>query len=200
MTIILGPVHTYADIFENGGFFLRFGVASTRKRRFRHAKTKVFENAPQSGGFRKRCFRVYVWTGENEGFRKRWRYNRVQSIATRVLYMFSWFQGLISSLIACIQLQVTMLNVHREYIENKYYEDAFLSQRPNEWFRFAFCLEFSCSCRWPGHFNSNRLTYVDKKRSANTKQIRDTFYQIAPNLHTCSCYVCTYTVYNWSLR
>ena len=31
----LGPVHTYTDIFENGGFFLRFGLASTRKRRFR---------------------------------------------------------------------------------------------------------------------------------------------------------------------
>ena len=52
-------------------FFLRFGVASTRKRRFRHAKTEVFENALQSGGFRKRRFRVYLWTGENEGFRKR---------------------------------------------------------------------------------------------------------------------------------
>ena len=55
-----GPVHTYADIFKNGGFFLRFGVASTRKRRFRHAKTEVFENALQSGGFRKRRFRVYA--------------------------------------------------------------------------------------------------------------------------------------------
>ena len=67
----LCPVHTYADILKNGGFFLRFGVASTGKRRFRHAKTEVFENALQSVGFRKRCFRVYVWTGENEGFRKR---------------------------------------------------------------------------------------------------------------------------------
>ena len=67
----IGPVHTYADIFENGGFFLRFAVASTRKRRFRHAKTEVFKNALQSGGFRKRRFRVYVWTGENEYFRKR---------------------------------------------------------------------------------------------------------------------------------
>ena len=56
----LRPVHTYADIFENGVFFLRFGVASTRKRRFRHAKTEVFENALQSGGFRKRRFRVYA--------------------------------------------------------------------------------------------------------------------------------------------
>ena len=67
----LGPVHTYPDIFENGGFFLRFAVASTRKRRFRQPKTEVFENALQSGDFRKRRFRVYVWTGKNEGFRKR---------------------------------------------------------------------------------------------------------------------------------
>ena len=67
----LGPVHTYADIFKNGCFFLRFAVASTRKRRFRHAKTEVFKNALQSGGFRKRRFCVYVWTGENEDFRKR---------------------------------------------------------------------------------------------------------------------------------
>ena len=66
-----GPVQTYADILTNGCFFLRFGVASTRKRRFRHAKTEVFENALQSGGFRKRRFRVYVWTDENGGFRKR---------------------------------------------------------------------------------------------------------------------------------
>ena len=67
----LDPVHTYADIFKNGGFFLGFGVASPRKRRFRHAKTEVFETALQSGGFRKRRFPVCVWTDENEGFRKR---------------------------------------------------------------------------------------------------------------------------------
>ena len=42
---ICGPVHTYPDIFENGGFFLRFAFASTRKRRFRQPKTEVFENA-----------------------------------------------------------------------------------------------------------------------------------------------------------
>ena len=35
----------------------------------RHAKTEVFENALQSGGFRKRRFPVYVWAGINEGFR-----------------------------------------------------------------------------------------------------------------------------------
>ena len=69
------------DIFENGGFFLRFAVASTRTRRFRQPKTGVLENARQSGDFRKRRFRVYVWTGENEGFRKRWRSDRVKSVA-----------------------------------------------------------------------------------------------------------------------
>ena len=63
MNLVL--VHTYADIFKNGGFFLRFGVASTRKRRFPHAKTEVSENALQ------RRFPVYVWTVVNEGFRER---------------------------------------------------------------------------------------------------------------------------------
>ena len=38
-------------------FFLRFGVATTR----RFSKS----NALQSEGFRKRRFRVHVWTGEN---------------------------------------------------------------------------------------------------------------------------------------
>ena len=38
------------------------------------AKTEVFENAPQSGGFWKRRFNVLVWTGENGGFRKRLRH------------------------------------------------------------------------------------------------------------------------------
>ena len=33
------------------------------------AKTEVFENAPQSGGFWKRRFSVLVWPGENGGFR-----------------------------------------------------------------------------------------------------------------------------------
>ena len=45
----------------------------------------IFENALQSGGFRKRRFPVYVWTGVNEGFRERGRDNRIQSIARRVL-------------------------------------------------------------------------------------------------------------------
>ena len=66
-----GPVHAYADIFENGGFFLRRTVASTRERRFRPPKTEVSQNALQRGDFRKRRVCVYVWTGENKGFQKR---------------------------------------------------------------------------------------------------------------------------------
>ena len=59
------PVYTYPGTFENGSFFLRFAVASTRKRRFRQPKTEIFENALQSGDFRKRRFRVFVWTGRS---------------------------------------------------------------------------------------------------------------------------------------
>ena len=50
-TEVLSTCSTAFSACENGGF---------RKL-----------NAFQSGGFRKRRFRVYVWTGENEGFRKR---------------------------------------------------------------------------------------------------------------------------------
>ena len=39
------------DIFENGDFFLRFSLSSTRKRLFRVPKTQVFKNFPQSGDF-----------------------------------------------------------------------------------------------------------------------------------------------------
>ena len=46
--------------FKPDIFFIRFGLASTRKRLFRQPKTEVFENAPQSEVFRKRRFRVYV--------------------------------------------------------------------------------------------------------------------------------------------
>ena len=34
----------------------------------RSMKTELFENALQSGNFWKRCFRVYLWTDENETF------------------------------------------------------------------------------------------------------------------------------------
>ena len=41
-----GLVYTYADVFENGDIFLRFALASTRKRRLIwQPKTEVFENA-----------------------------------------------------------------------------------------------------------------------------------------------------------
>ena len=49
--VMLGPVHTYPDLFENASFFIRFGFPSTRRRRFQSPKTKLFENALQSGSF-----------------------------------------------------------------------------------------------------------------------------------------------------
>ena len=62
-----------------------FGLASTRRSRCRSPKTKLFENALQSGSFRKRCFHVVVWMGENGAFRKHWRHSidlwRIRSYA-----------------------------------------------------------------------------------------------------------------------
>ena len=42
-------VHTKPDKFENATFFIRIGLPSTLKRRFRCPKTELFENALQSG-------------------------------------------------------------------------------------------------------------------------------------------------------
>ena len=49
-------VHTYPDIFEKASLFIRFWLASTRRRRFQALKTKLFENAVQSGSFRKMLY------------------------------------------------------------------------------------------------------------------------------------------------
>ena len=56
-----GPVHTYPDIFENASFFIRFGLASTRRRRFRSPKMNLFENAV----FMLSCGRVKTKLFEN---------------------------------------------------------------------------------------------------------------------------------------
>ena len=68
MGLLLGPVHTYQDLFENASSFICFGFSSTWRWRFQSQKTKLFEDALQSGSFRKRCFHVVVWTGENRAF------------------------------------------------------------------------------------------------------------------------------------
>ena len=39
--IFLSPVHTYPDIFENGDFFLRLHLSSTRKRRFTVTEKRI---------------------------------------------------------------------------------------------------------------------------------------------------------------
>ena len=58
--------------FENGDFYFRFGLPSTRIRWKRSPKTKLFKNALRSGDFRKRRLLISVWTDENGGFRIRW--------------------------------------------------------------------------------------------------------------------------------
>ena len=63
----------YADTFGNGDIFSVLLLRPHVNGFFWQPKTEVFENALHSGGFRKHRFRVYVWTGENGGFRKRWR-------------------------------------------------------------------------------------------------------------------------------
>ena len=68
----LCPVRTYPFSFKNATFSLRIRLPSTRIRWKRSMKTKLFENALQSGTFWKRCFPVYVWTNENGTFRKSW--------------------------------------------------------------------------------------------------------------------------------
>ena len=41
VNLALGPVHPHRGIFENASFFIRFRLASTRRRRFRSPKTKL---------------------------------------------------------------------------------------------------------------------------------------------------------------
>ena len=125
------PVHTYVDIFENGGFFVRFGVASTRKRRFRQPKTEVFEiktlsrvEVFENAVFVFTCGRAKTKVFENDDV-------MIGSSPYRdagFVYVFKMADqkcmaillGLISSLIACIQLHVTMLlNVHGEYLRKR---------------------------------------------------------------------------------
>ena len=49
VVVILGYVHTKPDKFEIATIFIRIGLPSTLKRRFRCPKTELFENALQSG-------------------------------------------------------------------------------------------------------------------------------------------------------
>ena len=100
---------------------------------FSSVLTQVFENALRSGDFRKRPFRVYVWTGEND---------RVTSIAMVIcdadfVHVFQIVKpkfmaillGMMSSLTACFQPCVAMINVHREYLTRRKKLDFII--RPN---------------------------------------------------------------------
>ena len=54
---------------ENGDFFLRFGLSSTRKRNFREPKTQIFENGSHREVSWKRQLIVFVGTHEKEVFK-----------------------------------------------------------------------------------------------------------------------------------
>ena len=98
---ILGPVHTYPDIFDNASFFYPFWVCVHTETVFSVTKTNLFENALQSRCFWKRRFHVVVWTGENRAFRKRWHHSidlrRIRACArifgdhTRTFWLFVFF-------------------------------------------------------------------------------------------------------------
>lgn len=57
------------DNFENGDFFIRLSLPSTRQRRFRAPKAQFFENGPQSGVFLKMSVCGFVWTNESVDIR-----------------------------------------------------------------------------------------------------------------------------------
>ena len=59
---LLGPVHTYPEIFVSANFFKRIHLASTRVRRIRSVYPEISVYALQSGNFCIRCVSGYVWT------------------------------------------------------------------------------------------------------------------------------------------
>ena len=61
--------HLSSYFLENGDFFLRFGLSSTRKRNFWEPKTRIFENGPRSEVLWNRRLIVYVSTHEKEVFK-----------------------------------------------------------------------------------------------------------------------------------
>ena len=82
------PVHTNPFLFESGdfpsGFAYRppfFGKTGT--------ENTSFKNAPQSGELWKRWLLVYVWTGENRGFRIQWCHTSHHACSVRDTIVFA---------------------------------------------------------------------------------------------------------------
>ena len=73
--LLLGPVHTYPEIFVSANFFMRIHLASTRVRRIGSVYPEISVYALQSGNFCIRCVSGYVWTLVSVYFCIRWRQN-----------------------------------------------------------------------------------------------------------------------------
>ena len=128
---ILGPVHTNAFSFENAYFFYPFSPS-------------VHTNSIENGGFRKRSLEwrflktevgVFVWTGENGGFRKRLRHwhwhvpvSLVKSIDNRsnmAGYLALMLFALISTLIACLDLNAALINLYTLILRKRMFSYPF---------------------------------------------------------------------------
>ena len=77
---ISGVVHTYPEIRENGIFFLRIWLASTRIQRIFQPYPEIFENTLQSGNFFIQYEYVYVWTVVSGNFRIRFHHSLGSSL------------------------------------------------------------------------------------------------------------------------
>ena len=63
--------HTYPFLFENGDFYLQFGLPSTRIQWEQSPKTHLFKNTLQSRVFENAGF-SFTWTDKNGGFQICW--------------------------------------------------------------------------------------------------------------------------------
>ena len=83
--VLLGPVHTYPEIFVSANFFMRIHLAYTRVRRIRSVYPEISVYALQSGNFCIRCVSGYVWTLLFVYFCIRWRHTiRIRSVWTQI--------------------------------------------------------------------------------------------------------------------
>ena len=114
---------TISRIFLKTEIFMSFSLLSTRKRRFRVLKMKVFENGPQNGDFENAGLSFSCGRTKTEVF----EYNvidLVQSIPEWKIKMadrqlVSLLLGHLSSLIACIQLHFMLLNLQADYVRKR---------------------------------------------------------------------------------
>ena len=85
LRVLLGPVHTYPEIFVSANVFMRIHQASIRVRRIRSVYPEISVYALQSGNFCIRCVSGYVWTLVSVYFCIRWRHTfRIRYVWTQI--------------------------------------------------------------------------------------------------------------------